>query len=340
MKKMAKWVLVVCVLAFGWQTNAIQLKAGYPNVYTVKANDTLWSIAAKYLKSPWQWSSLWHCNPQVHNPHLIYPGDTLRVTIKNGKACLQREPRVVKLSPHMRIEKGQSPIPPIPMKLIEPFLTKSRVMSAQRFMVAPYVLAHEGEHLISTKGNLIYVRGLRNKHTVRYAVLHREETYINPATKKSLGIEARYIATAEVEKYADTTTLRVLGVRGVINEGDRLFPVDNAKKSSQFIPHTPAKAVDARIIAILRSISQVGRFNIVALNYGNAQGARPGQVLKIMRVGKVVSDKYSSSKENVWLPNTKIGVLMVFKTFKHVSYALIMQASQAVRVLDKVQSAR
>ena len=340
MKNMTKWVLIACVLAFGWQASALQLKAGYPKVYTVKANDTLWRIAGKYLKDPWQWSDLWQCNPQVHNPHLIFPGDILRVHIKNGKACLQREPRVVKLSPHMRIEKSQSPIPPIPMKLIEPFLTKSRVMSAQQFMAAPYVLAHDGEHLISTKGNLIYARGLRNKHTVRYAVLHQEETYINPATKKSLGIEARYIATAEVERYADPATLRVLAVRGVINEGDRLFPVNSAKKLSQFIPHIPAKAVNARIIAVLRSISQVGRFNIVALNYGKAAGARPGQVLNIMRVGKVVSDKYSSSKKNVWLPNTKIGVLMVFKTFKHVSYALIMQASQAVRVLDKVRAAR
>ena len=340
MKTLSKWLLMVSVVAFCWQINAVQLKAGYPEVYTVKAKDTLWSIAGKYLKNPWQWSSLWQCNPQVHNPHLIYPGDILRVTIEQGRACLQRETGIVKLSPQMRIEPGKSPIPPIPMKMVEPFLTKNRVMSLQQFLAAPYVLAHQGAHLMSTEGNQIYARGLRNKHIVHYAVLHREAAYLNPVTKKSLGIEAAYVASAAVETFGDPATLRVVAVRGVINEGDRLFPVENRKKLSQFIPHSPAKPVEARIIGVLRSISQVGRFNVVALNYGKADGARPGQVLDILRAGKIVQDKYSSSNKNILLPNTKIGVLMVFKTFQQVSYALIMQASQEVRVLDKVQSAR
>lgn len=341
MSKCIKWLVLAAIIIMHGPVFALELKASYPKIYTVQANDSLWSIAAKYLKNPWHWSRLWQCNPQIHNPHLIYPGDTLRVQHIGGNTCLQLETRVVKLSPKMRIDKSQSPIPPIPMKLIEPFLTKSRVMSLKQFLAAPYVLAHGGNHLISTQGNTIYVRGLRNRNVVRYAVLHREETYLDPITKKSLGIEARYVAAAELVKYADPASLRVIAVRGVINNGDRLFPVETNKKLTEFIPHSPSKMVHASIIAVLRSISQVGRFNIVALNYGKRSGAKPGQVLTILRSGKFVNDKYShNGKQAVLLPSKKIGVLMIFKTFPQVSYALIMQANQAVRILDKVETAR
>lgn len=339
MKQGSKLLLVVLLGCFCCTMNALQLKKNYPQNYTIKKNDTLWGIANRYLKNPWQWQQLWQCNPQIHNPHLIYPGDKLHIKIVNGKPCLSTEPQVVKLSPGMKIEKGKSPIPPIPLALIKPFLTKSRVMTKTQFLKAPYVIAHQGEHLISTRGSQIYVRGLNNRHRTRFVVLHREEDYIDPLTKDYLGTEARYVATVELESYADPATFKVLAARGVINDGDRLFPLENTASLTQFIPQVPKRKVDAQIIAILRSISQVGRFNIVALNYGTSIGARSGQVLTIWKTGGVIHDKYTQGDDDkVRLPNKKIGKLMIFKTFSNVSYALVMEASQAVRLLDRVTS--
>lgn len=339
MQQWRKVFLSVCLLVVALHLNALSLKEGYPQTYTVNAKDTLWGIASHYLHDPWKWPVLWRCNPQVHNPHLIYPGDTLRVTVVGGQPCLQVAPRVVKLSPNMRIEKSQSPIPPISLSLIEPFLTQSQVMPLKQFLAAPYIIAHQGQHLISTRGNTVFARGLKNNRRTRFLVLHRDENYTDPISKKNLGIAARYVATVELENVADPASLNVLAARGVINEGDRLFAVNDEQQLSQFIPRMPRQVVNTQIIAVLRNISQVGRFSIVALNYGKNVGARPGQVLTIFRRGKVIRDKYTKGDDNtVHLPNKKIGLLMVFKTFDNVSYALVMQASQAVRILDKVRS--
>jgi hypothetical protein len=334
-----KLIIVCSAILLAFQSQALSLKQGYPEAYTVKAKDTLWGIASLYLNSPWQWQRLWQCNPQIHNPHRIYPGDTLHVAIINGQPCLQVGPRTVKLSPSMRVEKSQSAIPPIPLALIEPFLTQSRVMSLKQFLAAPYVIAHQDDHLISTKGNMIYARGLTTRNYHRYVILRREETYIDPVTEKPLGIEAKYIATTALENFADPASLKVLTARDVINEGDRLFPVENHAQAREFIPHVPQAKVNTQIIAILRSISQVGRYDIVALNYGKTAGAKPGQVLTIWRAGTIVTDKYAKKgPQTVRLPAKKIGVLMVFKTFSNVSYALVMQASQAIRILDSVNN--
>jgi hypothetical protein len=330
--------LGVVLILMGCSTQALSLKKNYPVNYTVQNKDTLWAISAKYLNDPWHWPSLWACNPQIHNPHLIYPGDKLHMAIVNGQPCLQREPRVVKLSPTVRVDSHASPIAPIPLDLIEPFLTKTRVMSKKQFLTAPYVLAQQEERLMSTRGDVIYVRGIKNQRDKRFLVLHREETYFDPQTKKPLGIEARYVASAQLQRLADPAELKVTQVRGVIGEGDRLFADKPGVFPAEFVPHTPKNPVNAQIIAILRNISQVGRFNVVALNYGKTQGAKPGQVLAVMKAGRILKDKYAQQgNKQIKLPTKQIGTVMIFRTFPKVSYALVMKAQQAIRVLNKVQ---
>src|SRR5262245_44043543 len=53
------------------------LRPDAPKSYVVKRGDTLWDISSMFLKDPWLWPEVWIINPQVENPHLIYPGDTL-----------------------------------------------------------------------------------------------------------------------------------------------------------------------------------------------------------------------------------------------------------------------
>jgi hypothetical protein len=63
-----------------------------PKSYTVKRGDTLWGIASTFLRDPWLWPEVWYINPQVANPHLIYPGDTLALAYgRDGKPIIRLE---------------------------------------------------------------------------------------------------------------------------------------------------------------------------------------------------------------------------------------------------------
>lgn len=342
----------------------VVVRPDYPEEYVVVRGDTLWDIAARFLRDPWLWPEVWQNNPQVENPHLIYPGDILRLVYIDGRPVIQvqrggargaagEEPgrvgeirgveppppglETVKLSPGIRVEELDRAVPTIPMDAIRQFLARSRVVSKELLDDAPYVLTSLDEHLIAGgMGQRIFVRGIDTNDHARYAIVRRGDTYYDPRTDEVLGYEALFLAEARVLSFGDPSTLVLESSRREVLNGDLLLPIDDTIIDRTFLPRAPDTQVDGQILAVVDGVSRITQYQVVTLNLGLQDDVEPGYVLGVYQAGQEVRDPVTG--EDVLLPRERAGTVMIFRVFDKLSYALVMEATRAIHTFDTVSN--
>ena len=325
------------------------LRADHPDAYTVKKGDTLWDISGRFLQKPWQWPELWRANPQVENPHLIFPGDTLRLVyigtqpslvVDRGDASrtYKASPSSgdYKMSPEIRATPLESSIPAINLEAIQGFLVQNRVVTPAVLDAAPYVIQGDSERLVVGGGDRLYVRGALPE-SESYSFVRRGELYRDPVTNEVLGLEARYIGLGRVvATEADITTFFVTSSREEVQIGDRVLPTEERKVDSTFFPSAPSSQIDGQLIAVLGGVTQIGQYDVVVINRGERDGLVPGNVLAIYKRGALARDRIA--KETVRLPSERAGILMVFRSFEKLSYGLVLATERPLAVNDEVKN--
>jgi len=315
-----------------------------PMNYTVKRGDTLWDIAAVFLKDPWFWPEIWQINPQVENPHLIYPGDVLSLAYgANGDASVRiSQYSGARLQPRLRSEALDGPIDTIPFSAISAFLSRPSVLTKDQALAAPYILAFRDQHMIGGTGHEAYVKNLNATADQRYLVMHVGDPIRDIDSNDILGYQAYYVATAVVKVPAEITkTTLADGAREAL-AGDRLI-IEEGERSLNFTPHAPTTPIDGQIIAVADNAEQVGPYQVVVLNRGAEAGLTQGAVLAVDQQGELITDKNSrypwkraAFPKEVRLPYERAGTLIVFKVYPHISYGLVIGARAPMRVADRV----
>ncbi len=317
------------------------LRQGHPDRHVVVKGDTLWDIAERFLEQPWRWPDIWYVNPNIENPHLIYPGDVIVLTLVDGepRLALKRGGHTAKLSPQVRVSPLPTAIPTIPMNAIRPFLSRTGVVGPGELESAPYVVEIAGEHVIGGPGNRVYVRTIDQDSHQNYVTFRPGDVYRDPVTDEVLGYEAIYLGDALLRSAGDPASLDLVSAVQEINIGDRLVPSRQEEVQPNFIPHAPDFQVAGQIISVLNGVSQIGQYQVVVLNRGEREGLEPGHVLSVFETGKTIRDLVGEDADDeVRLPDEHAGTLLVFRTFDRVSYGLIMQANRAMHLLDAVRS--
>jgi len=311
------------------------LRNDHPQEYVVVKGDTLWHISGRFLQSPWKWPEVWGVNPQVDNPHLIYPGDVIYLTWVDGKPRLGVR-RDSGIYPRARVSPLEHAIPAIPLRDIISFLNDNRVMSENLLKEAPYVLGGRGERLISGAGDRIYARGSLLEDQRRQGVYRAANEYKDPDTEEFLGFEMVKIADADVAAQSeDVISLDIVKSHKEVRVLDRVVPTEEVRIQSVFYPKPSPEGVEGKILSVLSGVRDAGQFNVVALNRGAREGLDAGQVFAIYRRGERIKDPVT--KEFVTLPQERSGELMVFKVFEKVSYGLIMQSTDVVSIGDELR---
>jgi len=334
-------VFVSLVTISACLADTLELNPNHPTRYVVVKGDTLWDISARFLKDPWKWPEIWEINPEIENPHLIYPGDVITLEFENGRPVLRvsRGHPTVKLSPQIHSTPVQQAIPTIPLNAIQQFLTQPRVLSKEEADAAPYVVASEEDRLVSGQGNEVYARGISSPSSSAYTIVHIGKAYRSPRLKnKVLGYEAIEVAQAHLEKTGDPSTLRITKSKREVLVGDRLIPTSSQTMLDQnFVPHPPAQGVEGEIISVVDGVSRIGQFQIVVLALGTRNGVAAGNVFAVLQSGESVRDVVAH-KGRVTLPDERAGTVLVFRSFDRLSYAMVMNAEKDMRVYDAVRS--
>ena len=326
------------------QGGGVALNPAHPDSYVVQKGDTLWDISKLFLKDPWYWPEIWYVNPQVRNPHLIYPGDVLTLVYVDGKPQI-RSSRMAgpsgteRLSPRIREEQLTDAIHTIPYNVIAPFLNRGMVLSRDEIDGLPHIVTLRGDHLIGATGNDVYARGDIDDAGAVYSVVHVGDKLVDPDDGDVLGYEGIYVADGRVRRGGDPATLELNGSVRETLAGDRLVS-QSQPLPLQFQPRAPAKPVEGRIIHVVDGVTQIGQYQVIVLNRGSKHGLEPGHVLSVWQAGAKVTDNADSRLfgRKVQLPDELAGTLMVFKTYDRLSYALVMQAEGPIHKLDKVRN--
>jgi len=330
--------LIMVLFSFNALAEAVKLRDDHPDRYVVVKGDTLWDISARFLESPWKWPEVWHVNPQIKNPHLIYPGDVIVLTWKDGvpRLELQRGKQTVKLSPTVREERIETAIPTIPLDAVRQFMQSNRIVGKEDIDNAAYILSFASEHLVGGEGMKVFVRNLKAEdNTRRYEVLRPNKPFLDPITGENLGYEATYLGDTEMEVNADPATFVLTQTRREVLKGDRLLPMQDETIHHYYTPRAPDNEIDGRIIAVVDGVNQIGSYQVVAINKGKNDGLVAGNVLAIHQTGEVVKDINAGGKQ-IKLPNELAGHMLVFRIYDRVSYALVMDAVKPIHVLDTV----
>ena len=332
------------------------LREDHPDSYSVKEGDTLWDIARMFLTDAWLWPELWHVNPSIENPHLIFPGDVIMLTYVDGQPRLSVErgdaSRTDRLSPGQTVRKGDryekllpkirtspltSAIPAIPLDNISNLLTTGSIVEQHKLANSPYILAGTADRLIFRPGDELYARGDWSSDTSVYGIFRAGNVYMDPETDEVLGFEAMQVGSAQITaRDGDIVTMELIQVTQDVRIGDRLMPTEERRVESTFYPKSPREQVRGVIMTVLGGVTQVGRNAVVVVNRGLENGLGVGDVLAIYKSGNVVRDRIRGKK--VRLPAERAGLLMVFRSFDKMAYGLVLQTEEPLRIGDVVRN--
>jgi hypothetical protein len=345
---------------------SVPLAPDAPQQYVVKKGDTLWDIAGVFLRDPWYWPEIWYVNPEIQNPHLIYPGDVLNLVYVDGKPRITvGSAGVVRLSPEVRTSPLEQAIRAIPYDLLMDFVGRPTLIERDQIKRVPYVVGMRDNHIVGSTANEVYAAGLGEPPAgARYSIVNIGDELIDPDDGDLLGYIGNWAGTGEViqstgavvpgsssifkmKREKPLTHLRVLDTGREIMQGDKVFPA-KVDFGDDFVPSLPGnQEVVGQIIAVVDGVYVAGRYQVLAINRGKKHGLAPGNTLGVFYRGEIVRDRfdrgnawmnYTANYHSVRMPDERSATLMLFQVFDRMSYGLVMESSQVIRRGDFVAS--
>jgi hypothetical protein len=347
-KKLIRLLMLLVLMPLYVLADSILVKETAPEVYVVKKGDTLWDISNMYLDMPWQWPQLWRTNVHITNPHLIYPGDELRL-VKNEKGETVLEVARDSVKPEIKLSpegaksfKTPEAIPALPWSIIKPYIENEMIMSQQSYDRYPYVLGdHEGAVRFATDNLVLGKASRRSKENLNIV---RKQNELYDMDGNFIGLQIRHLANAKLMDavLGNQNLIKILEAKLEVKRGDKIIPA--VATELQEILLTAATSQTGYIIDDLEQHNLLGKYNVVVLDLG-ADQVSAGTIMGIYSQGPRIIDskqpKYEGETDmirsafnqgdEISQPAIKVGEVIVFKAFDVASYALITKSAKVIK---------
>ena len=279
--------------------------------------------------------------------------------------------QAIKVSPRTRYESvADASIPTLSASAIEPFLAEPLIVDAAEFAIAPRIVATQEGRVLLSRGDRAYARGEyaadktsgvatsskalsdAKGQPTDYRVFRNTTALKDPTTGAILGYEAQFVGKAELVRGESTqqvlnkdgktitepvpATIDILVAKEEMRVGDRLI-AEPESASQNYVPRAPESAITGQIVSVYGSAVRFASENqVVVVNRGSKDGLERGHVMAILKDGERLLDRTDPARPQLKLPNERNGLLMVFRTFDRLSYALVLQITDGVKVGDRI----
>ena len=307
----------------------VSVRSDHPGEYVVVKGDTLWDISGRFLDKPWQWPAIWHANPQIENPHLIYPGDVISLVYVDGVPQLRvNRGGTKKLSPAVRVTDRDDAIRAVPFDKISPYIRNVQVLSPEEFEGLPYIVANNDQRMNATYSDITYGRGLDAAVGQVYIVARLSSIYddigdgeirrvlpkehwkevpnvwdrqedpfntVHPWNRRPqnpVGYEMIEVSRVRVAQTGEISVLDIIRDRTEVKPGDYILPGGDPGYEEVFFPRAMDTVPEGlRILATSGQRSGVGLYQIVSINGGASDGIMPGHVFAAFNRGDKIDDE-------------------------------------------------
>lgn len=317
-----------------------------PSRYVVVKGDTLWGIASRFLRDPWRWPDIWGLNrDQIKNPHWIYPGDVIILDFSGATPRLRFEGDedwkllTTRLSPRIRTSGlPPSAIPSIAVANLKAFLTQPLVVGPYELSSAPKIVAAQETRVVLGPGDTAFVHGLVWANGSRYHVVRPGRRFVDPDTTELLGIEAQHLGEGTVQELGEVSTMKISRAVQEIALGDLVVEAPPVS-ADPYMPRAPRLPISGKVISGSNdAVAEIGPQSVVVLNRGARDGLEQGHVLALYRTGEWVRPAGGGPNARVRLPDERYGIVFVFRVFDRLSYALVLNTTRPVHILDTVKT--
>ncbi len=331
--------------------------------YVVVKHDTLWDISERFFKDPFKWPRIWKHNQYIKNPHLIYPGDVVRITPdgieimkrveKAPEAPAKVEERVivgdlpvVPLDPDpevvVMLEPPPAPVPaaPLPPKHYVSHLSKSGFISNAELKSSGAIIGPKENTVLIQELDEVFISFKKAEDDVvegaRYTIFKVGARVRHPITRKKLGYIIEILGDLKVTGVGKTIEARINEAYKEIEAG--AFLKEYKKPATEVALAETTPGINGYVVASLEGSRNSSAKEIIYIDKGESDGLRNGNVMRVYRDRKKkVFDPVK--KRKVTLPPIALGTLVVIDANESFSACAILTSVTSIMAGDKVSTA-